>query len=336
MATWRWAGDVELGTGAVKFLSGSGDPTGVVTAPVGSLYLRQDGGSGTSIYIKETGVGNTGWIAITTGGTSSDLVVEINGVPNSIQTVLNFTATGLTATDRGSGNVDLSTDATQIPYAGGSITTVGEGLDQALYVDPVITSITNNVLDVELGATLTSVTVSWTLNRPVTILRFTAADSHLTPSIVPVNISPTSLTSKAFTGSYTPSAPIDATWTLEAGDSTSTTLATTKVQFRLKNYWGVSASPTLVSSDVVALENSALASDKNLTFTYNCNETVYPYFAYPLSYGFPTFVTVNGLGFTDYNIDVILVTNVQGFTVNYVVLRFNNIQTGLALEVMWS
>jgi len=38
-------------------------PESVVTAPVGSVYQRTDGGAGTSIYIKESGTGNTGWVA---------------------------------------------------------------------------------------------------------------------------------------------------------------------------------------------------------------------------------------------------------------------------------
>lgn len=42
--------------------AGSGSPEGVVTAPVGSLYLRSDGGDGTSMYVKESGTGNTGWV----------------------------------------------------------------------------------------------------------------------------------------------------------------------------------------------------------------------------------------------------------------------------------
>jgi len=51
--------------------SGTGSPEGVVTAPVGSLYLRTDGGAGTTVYIKETGAGNTGWTAVTVGGSAS-------------------------------------------------------------------------------------------------------------------------------------------------------------------------------------------------------------------------------------------------------------------------
>jgi hypothetical protein len=43
--------------------SGTGSPESVVTAPVGSMYLRTDGGSGTTFYVKETGTGNTGWAA---------------------------------------------------------------------------------------------------------------------------------------------------------------------------------------------------------------------------------------------------------------------------------
>lgn len=42
---------------------GNGSPEGVVTAAPGSLYLNKDGGSGVSIYFKESGTGNTGWVA---------------------------------------------------------------------------------------------------------------------------------------------------------------------------------------------------------------------------------------------------------------------------------
>lgn len=43
--------------------SGTGTPEGVLTAPVGSMFLRSDGGAGTTLYIKESGSGNTGWVA---------------------------------------------------------------------------------------------------------------------------------------------------------------------------------------------------------------------------------------------------------------------------------
>ena len=40
---------------------GSGSPEGVVTAPIGAIYHRTDGGAGTSLYVKESGTGDTGW-----------------------------------------------------------------------------------------------------------------------------------------------------------------------------------------------------------------------------------------------------------------------------------
>lgn len=41
----------------------AGSPEGSITAPVGSIYMRTDGGAVTSFYVKESGSGNTGWVA---------------------------------------------------------------------------------------------------------------------------------------------------------------------------------------------------------------------------------------------------------------------------------
>lgn len=50
-------------TGEPFISRGAGTPEGSVTAPVGSLYLRVNGGAATSLYVKESGIGNTGWAA---------------------------------------------------------------------------------------------------------------------------------------------------------------------------------------------------------------------------------------------------------------------------------
>ena len=47
----------------VKVYHGYGSPEDVVTAKVGSMYMRKDGGANTSVYVKETGTGATGWTA---------------------------------------------------------------------------------------------------------------------------------------------------------------------------------------------------------------------------------------------------------------------------------
>lgn len=44
-------------------LFGTGTPEGAVTAPVGALYTRSDGGVSTTLYVKTSGTGNTGWTA---------------------------------------------------------------------------------------------------------------------------------------------------------------------------------------------------------------------------------------------------------------------------------
>ena len=51
------------GSSGATWTQGTGTPEGSVTAPVGSFYSRTDGGAGTSFYVKESGTGNTGWVA---------------------------------------------------------------------------------------------------------------------------------------------------------------------------------------------------------------------------------------------------------------------------------
>lgn len=47
----------------INILSGTGSPEGVVTADVSTLYLREDGVPGETLYVKESGAGSTGWVA---------------------------------------------------------------------------------------------------------------------------------------------------------------------------------------------------------------------------------------------------------------------------------
>lgn len=50
-------------TSTVFDSAGSGSPEGVVAGGVGSTYRRTDGSSGSTFYVKESGTGNTGWVA---------------------------------------------------------------------------------------------------------------------------------------------------------------------------------------------------------------------------------------------------------------------------------
>jgi hypothetical protein len=70
---------------------GAGSPQSVVTADPGSLYLNTNGGSGTTLYTKESGSGDTGWTAVGSGGGSTPLIKTLTGVPASGATSMTFT-----------------------------------------------------------------------------------------------------------------------------------------------------------------------------------------------------------------------------------------------------
>lgn len=56
------ANNFDRDAGGTTHRTGAGSPEGVITASVGSTYRRSDGGSLTTLYVKETGSGNTGWV----------------------------------------------------------------------------------------------------------------------------------------------------------------------------------------------------------------------------------------------------------------------------------
>lgn len=53
-----------LALDSVHLLGGAGSPEGAVVAGVGALYQRTDGGASTGTYLKASGTGNTGWVAL--------------------------------------------------------------------------------------------------------------------------------------------------------------------------------------------------------------------------------------------------------------------------------
>lgn len=54
----------KFGVGLGTYLTSDADsPEGRYTAPIGCLYTRTNGGAGTTLYVKESGTGNTGWVA---------------------------------------------------------------------------------------------------------------------------------------------------------------------------------------------------------------------------------------------------------------------------------
>jgi len=69
-------GVVKVGSGGVDIqrMYGNASPEGSITANRGSIYQRRLGGIGQGLYVKESGTGNTGWIAI--GGLPKEAVAD--------------------------------------------------------------------------------------------------------------------------------------------------------------------------------------------------------------------------------------------------------------------
>lgn len=98
----RTASGIQYGSATRFDRFGSGSPEGVISADVSSTWRRTDGGASTTFYVKESGSGNTGWVALGPPGGSG---VSISGTPSSGQIAEWTSGTaiqGVTATGTGS------------------------------------------------------------------------------------------------------------------------------------------------------------------------------------------------------------------------------------------
>ena len=204
-----------------------------------------------------------------------------------------------------------------------SLENVQEALDQLLYVTPEVTSFTNNVNTVEIGVTITSVTFNWSFNKTMTSASINNGVGAVNPP----------LTTKTITGTWT----TDTSWELTASDGTNSADASTSIAFDNKRYWGVSALETLTSAEIIALGGSEFATSFDKSVVYDCSAgDVYPYYAFPAAWGTPSNVTVGGLAFSAFTVTTQSFTNASGYTSSYNVIRFNGVQSGANISVVWA
>lgn len=89
------------GTGVLlgdrKISAGAGTPEGNKIGEVGALFLRTDGGSGTTLYTKVSGSGNTGWQAMPGTSTLSSYVLKAGDSMTGPLSTTAFTNTARTA-----------------------------------------------------------------------------------------------------------------------------------------------------------------------------------------------------------------------------------------------
>lgn len=208
------------------------------------------------------------------------------------------------------------------------VTVTNEGYDNAqqifdalLYVPLTITGFSGGGT-FEIGSTVNTVNLTWSYNKDVTSQSINQGIGALPTGDRAYNITGLGLTSNR-------------TWTLSATDGTTPRTANTTVSFLPKRYWGPWEDDAPDNTDILTLSQE-LASGRAKAVTYNCTGGRFPIYAWPKSFGALAGVTVGGLAFSDYTVSEMSFTNAQGYTQDYYVFTFNGIQTGAAINVVFS
>ena len=193
---------------------------------------------------------------------------------------------------------------------GGTNYTAGNGIvitgnTIALYSAPTISGFINNQNTVEIGSTVSSTVLTWTLAGGA------ITGQSMNQGIGAMN---TSLRATNDTASYS----TGRTYTLTVTDGVTTNAASTSVAFEHRSYWGTSANSAYTT--LASLGNSgftAAAAKTGMSFSPN-NE--YSYYAYPLSFGSVSF-NVGGFNVNDWTAVTNHFTNQSGNTSDYLVWR---------------
>lgn len=197
-----------------------------------------------------------------------------------------------------------------------NIHNVEEALNSLLYVAPHV-SISGGG-NYEIGYVVPSVILSWNWNKTIT-------SQSLNQGIGSLGID---------VRTYTYTEPIHTTtsFTITGSDGTRTATASTSVVFSPKRYWGVSENTNLTDEQILGLSNE-LSTSRTQTRTFDCTGGKYFYFVIRTQYCDGISFKVNGLSFTDMDVETRSVINAQGYSASYNIYRVHNIQTGSAIQV---
>ena len=219
-----------------------------------------------------------------------------------------------------SSGVTLPIDDLNVSHSDKTYTTVKAALDYLLYKAPVINSFTNNINQVEIGSTISSVTLNWSLNK-------TMVSGIIDNGIGDVS----TVTTKTVTGLAITK---DTTYTLTVTDDKPASVSkTTSIKFLHKVYYGANSNTALNNADILAM-GSNLATGTTMSHTFNCTGGKYIYIVMPSSFGLTkNSFSVGGLSNTDWTVTTINFTNASGYAASYDIYRSNNIQNGSAIKV---
>lgn len=168
----------------------------------------------------------------------------------------------------------------------------------------------------EVGATLTTPTLTASYNRPPTAAVLT--DNAGTPS-KDVIATPTSFSSA---GTFTKTENnASVTFTLSAAENADTSTRNTSATWRPRAYYGAGAAGINTEAAIKALSNSTLAGSKSATITVTAGPSQYIYYAFPTAYGEPVFAVGGFEGGFELAAASVSVTNAFGVTQTYQVWK---------------
>lgn len=233
---------------------------------------------------------------------------------------------GVTPTIGENGNWFIGEEDTGKPSRGDGVEegitdrveTLEDKVAQLLYVAPAINSFTNNVGTKEKGATVTSVTFNWTLNKPMTKVEFNGTEEADAEGTTGTK----TLTEQSITS--------DTNFTLKVTDEKNATATkTTSIVFRNGLYTGVSSvtEDAQINNAFVQGMTKALTNTRKKTFTVTAGEGEYIYFIIPTSFGTPAF-KVGGFEGGFNKVKTFDYQNVEGYTESYDVWRSTNANLG--------
>lgn len=180
------------------------------------------------------------------------------------------------------------------------------------YVEIVVGTFSASPSTAEVGSTVSSVALSWVVNKTPTELTLDGAALSV------------EATSETVTGAFTS----NKTWTLKATDERGATSSkTASLSFLNGVYYGVATEPAAYDSAFILGLTKTLRSSKLTSFSVNAGSGQYIYYCLPKRMGTCSF-KVGGFDGGFSLVDTISFTNASGYTEDYYVYRSDNAGLG--------
>ena len=182
-----------------------------------------------------------------------------------------------------------------------------------LYKPITINSFSNNVNTVEMGRTITTITLNWALSKtPKTLMlnSETLGNSEKTKTLNGLSIKS------------------NTTYTLKATDEREHTVTkTTSITFLNGVYYGIAQSDAEINDALLQEFTKKLQGSKGATFTLNAGEGQHIFYAVPSRYGACSF-NVGGFDGGFSKVSTFNFTNASGHSENYDVYKSDNANLG--------